>query len=73
MHPRRILIILSATVGLGLGCLALLSGCGDDSKTTGTQVQISPETKAAIKDMRTAQKEVQAERKQERQARKKGR
>jgi len=68
LHPRRFIIILLATIVLGLGSLALLSGCGDDSKTTGTQVQISPERKAAIKDMREAQKEVRAERKAERAA-----
>ena len=30
----------------------LLAGCGDDSRTTGTQVKISEEAKAQINDMR---------------------
>ena len=44
----------------------LLGGCGDESKTTGTQLQISPEVKAEMNDMGAAQKEARAERKQER-------
>ena len=35
----------------------LLAGCGDDSRTTGTQVQLSEEAKAQIKDMRDMYKE----------------
>jgi hypothetical protein len=35
----------------------LQAGCGDDSKTTGTQVQLSEEAKAQIKDMRDMYKE----------------
>ena len=66
MHPRRILIIFIPTVGLGLGCLSLLSGCGDDSKTTGTQVQLSPKDKAEIEAMRGTMKGQRAELKQER-------
>jgi len=70
LHLRRIVIIVIASGGLGLGCLSLLSGCADESKTTGTQLQMSPEVKAEIEDMRSAQKEVQAERKRERGQRK---
>jgi hypothetical protein len=75
VHPRRIVIIFIGTAVLALGSLSLMSGC-DNSKTSGTQVQMGPEMKAAIKDMREAQKEVRAERKQEKKdrmgARKKG-
>jgi hypothetical protein len=35
----------------------LQAGCGDDSKTTGTQVQLSEEAKAQIKDMRDMYKD----------------
>jgi hypothetical protein len=66
LHPRRIVIIVIVHCGLGLGCLSLLAGCGDESKTTGTQLQISPEVKAEMDDMKSAQKAVREERKQER-------
>ena len=67
MHPRRFVIIVFviASWSLGLGGLSLLGGCGDDSRTTGTQLQISPEVKAEMDDMASAQKDVRAERKQE--------
>jgi hypothetical protein len=42
---------------LAILCPFLLAGCGDDSRTTGTQVQISEEAKAQIKDMRNMYKE----------------
>jgi hypothetical protein len=61
---------LVAFGGLGIACLAFSGGCGDDSKTTGTQVQMSPAVKAEIVDMKSAQKELRAERKAG--ARKKG-
>jgi hypothetical protein len=61
MHSRRIAIILMSLCGLG--CFALFGGCGDDSKTSGTQVQMSPAVKAEINDMKSAQKEIMAERK----------
>jgi hypothetical protein len=46
----------------GLFILAILlpflpAGCGDDSRTTGTQLQLSEEAKAQIKDMRDMYKE----------------
>jgi hypothetical protein len=69
LHPRRIGFTIISSTGLVLGCLFFLSsGCGGDSKTTGTQVQISPEVKAELDDMRSAQKEVRAERKAEKAA-----
>jgi hypothetical protein len=73
LHPRRIVIIVIASCGLGLGCLSLLAGCGDESKTTGTQLQMSPEVKAEQDDMRAVQQDVRAERRQERAAQRKGR
>jgi hypothetical protein len=47
----------------GQGCLFLFAGCGDESKTSGTQVQMSPAVKAEINDMKSAQKEIMADRK----------
>jgi hypothetical protein len=44
----------------------LQAGCGDDSKTSGTQLQMSPEAKAQIKDMRDMYKENKGMKKQER-------
>jgi hypothetical protein len=66
LNPRRFVIIVIASGGFGLGCLFLFGGCGDDSKTTGTQVEISPAVKAELDDMKSAQQEVRAERKQQR-------
>jgi hypothetical protein len=60
-------------VPFGFGAAVFLSGCGDDSKTTGTQLEMSPEVKAELDDMKSAQKEVRAERKAERAAQRKGR
>jgi hypothetical protein len=61
MHLRRIVIIFISMCGTG--GLFLAAGCSDDSKTSGTQLQMSPAVKAEIVDMKTAQKEVMAERK----------
>jgi hypothetical protein len=51
--------------GLGLGCLGLCGGCSDESKTTGTQLQLTPEDrevlKGAMKGRRAAQQEERAE------------
>jgi hypothetical protein len=66
LRPRRTLITLIASCPLGLGCLLLLGGCGGDSKTTGSQLQISPEVKAELDDMKSVQKEERAARKAER-------
>jgi hypothetical protein len=64
--PRIVFNILSGA--LAVGCLSLIGGCSDESRTTGTQLRISPEVKAEIDDMKSAQKEQRAERKQERAA-----
>jgi hypothetical protein len=56
---------------LGLGCLFLLIGCSDDSKTTGTHVEMSPEVKAEMDDMKSVMKEERAARKLERSGAKK--
>ena len=66
MDTRRSLVTLAASFGLGLICLGLSGGCADDSKTTGTQLKISPEVKAEIDNMKSAQKELRAERKAKR-------
>jgi len=58
--------IAIASSGLGLGCLTLLGGCTDETKTTGTQVQLTPKDKADIEDMRAAMKGHRADAKQER-------
>jgi hypothetical protein len=64
MHPRRFITIIIMSSGLGLvGFLA--SGCGDDSKTTGTQLQLTPKDKAEIEGMRNAMKGQRAAEKQE--------
>jgi hypothetical protein len=68
LDRRFIVITVLASFGLALGSVLLSSGCSDESKTTGTQVQISPEVKEQLDDMRSAQKEVRAERKAERAA-----
>lgn len=62
----RIVSIVIASGGLGLGSLALLGGCADESKTTGTQLQLTPADQAAIDDMRAAMKGHRAAQKQER-------
>jgi hypothetical protein len=45
MYPRRLFVTLVLSFALGLGSLCPSGGCGDDSKTTGTQIQFSPEVK----------------------------
>jgi hypothetical protein len=55
MHPKRFITTIIISGGLGLvGFFA--SGCGDDSKTTGTQLQLTPKDKADIEGMRGAMK-----------------
>jgi hypothetical protein len=51
---RRIVTIVIAFGGLG--CLTLLGGCADETKTTGTQLEFSPEVKANIEEYRGAMK-----------------
>jgi hypothetical protein len=65
LHPRRIVITVIASGGLGLGCLSLLGGCADESKTTGTQLQLSEKDKALMEEMRGAMKGRKATAKQE--------
>jgi hypothetical protein len=65
LHQRRLATIVFTLAGVGLGSLPQL-GCGDDSKTTGTQVQLSEKDKAEIEGMRAAMKGQRAARKQER-------
>lgn len=58
MQPRRIARIVLASGGLGIGCLSLLGGCGaDESRTDGTQVQLTPEDQDFIKSMRGTMKQ----------------
>ena len=71
--PRRFVFTILLS-GLALGSFFAIGGCGgDESRTTGTQLQISPEVKAELDDMKSAQKEERAERKADRAAAKKGR
>jgi len=44
------------------------AGCGDDSKTSGTQLQMSPQAKAQIQDMRDMYKENKGMRREESKA-----
>jgi len=53
-----------------LGCISIV-GCGDDSRTSGTQLQMSPEAKAEIEDMRSIMQQEKAERTKSRTAAKK--
>jgi len=62
MRTRRSFLSLAWCTGLGIVGLGVSGGCGDDSKTTGTQLQMSPEVKAEIDDMRSTQKELRGER-----------
>jgi hypothetical protein len=64
MHARRLITIVITSGGLGLSCL-FIAGCGDDSKTTGTQLQLTAEDKAFIKGMRGTMKGQRAAQKQE--------
>ena len=73
MRPQRFVFTIFFG-GLALGSFFALGGCGgDESKTTGTQLQLSPAVKAELDDMKSAQKEARAERKADRAATKKGR
>jgi outer membrane murein-binding lipoprotein Lpp len=63
MHRLRLVINMVAAGGLAIGCLVISGGCSDDSKTTGTQLKISPEVKAEIDNLKSSQKALRAERK----------
>jgi hypothetical protein len=52
MPTRRIVRPLLVAFPLAVLLPFLQSGCGDDSKTGGTQLTISPEAKTQINDMR---------------------
>jgi len=52
MPTRRIGRALLILVPLASCSPLILAGCGDDTRTTGTQVKISEEAKAQINDMR---------------------
>ncbi len=52
MPTRRIGHALLLLFPLAIASPLLLTGCGGNSQTTGTQVQISEEAKAQIDDMR---------------------
>jgi len=47
-------------LGLGLGSVAFLGGCGGESTQTGTQVKVSEQEKKELDDMRSANKAYQS-------------
>ena len=57
MNASRIQRALPLYFALAMISPFFLVGCGDDSKTSGTQVQLSEEAKGQIKDMREMYKE----------------
>jgi len=54
MHARRF-VALFASAGFGVGCL-FAAGCADETKTTGTQLQLTEDDKAVINAMKDANK-----------------
>jgi len=66
MNALRVHGTLPLLFALSMILPFLQAGCGDDSKTSGTQLQMSPEAKAQIKDMRDMYKENKGMKKQER-------
>lgn len=53
MRPQRFVFTIFFG-GLALGSFFALGGCGgDESKTTGTQLQLSPAVKAELDDMKS--------------------
>ena len=63
MPTRRIGHTLLIVWPIAVLSSILLAGCGDDSRTTGTQVKISEEAKAQINDMRDMYKSEKSARK----------
>jgi hypothetical protein len=63
MYCKQFIKSVFALGGVGIAGLALSGGCGDDSKTTGSQLKMSPAVKAEIDDLKSTQKELRAERK----------
>ena len=61
--------VSEATCSFVVACTMalLLAGCGDDSRTSGTMLQVSPEAKAAQNDTKSAMQEQRRERQAERQ------
>lgn len=63
MRVRRFPVTLPALLALAIIAPLFQAGCGDDSKTTGSQLQLSEEAKAQIIDMKDIYKENEADRK----------
>jgi hypothetical protein len=59
---------MELTRSLVLACITilLLTGCGNESKTTGTTLRLSPEAKEAQNDLKEAMREQRKERQAER-------
>jgi hypothetical protein len=68
MRMPRLRVTLPSFCALAVGLSLLQTGCGDDSKTSGSQLQMSPEAKAQIQDMRDMYKENKGMRKAESKA-----
>jgi len=68
-HNHRFLPVLM--IALAVVLPAFGSGCGDETRTTGSQVEISEEAKAQIEDMRNMYKEQGIHRKGKGQVKKK--
>ncbi len=64
MLRRKLIGVLAASVGLGLLCLTH-TGCGDDTRKDGTQVQISEQTKTQVNDMRDMYKDMGKQKKKD--------
>lgn len=59
LHILRSLAVAPLLILFGFCCGSIV-GCGDDSKTTGTRLEMSPEAKAEIEDMRSIMREERA-------------
>lgn len=66
MHSQRIATSLFAFPALVCTSAMLMSGCGDSSRTTGTQLKISEEAKSQIVDMREMYKQEKGQKKEAR-------
>jgi len=66
MSAPRIHRALPVLFALAILLPFLQAGCGGDSRTSGTQVELSAEAKAQIKDMRDMYKENKGMRKADR-------
>ncbi len=63
MHARRGHGSLPVLIALAIVLPVFPAGCGDSSRTTGTQLQLSEEAKAQIIDMKSIYKENRAAKK----------